>query len=272
MRSRPSIVVVIPAHDEASVIADTLRSVVAALRSARRRRVIGQATVQVVAHRCADETAARAAATLRGLALGDVVEDVESASIGRVRDQGVRRGIARLGSPPTSTWVLSTDADTCVPRDWVVRILAAAGRHDAFAVVGLAELDRFRGSRRALAAYDALLSAKMRPGDDAWQHDHVYGANLAVRADAYLAVGGFPHVRHGEDQQLVDALLRHGVPVLRSREVVVTTSGRLDGRAEGGLASLLRDLDEPRHVSPDQSWASVRRGVNAAASPPTVKG
>ncbi len=178
-----------------------------------------------------------------------MVVDDRSATIGQVRDRGARDGLAQLASSPASTWVLSTDADTSVPRDWVARVLTSAAQHEAAAVVGVAGLDRFRGTPAALAAYDQLIAAKMRRGDPLHQHDHVYGANLAVRADAYLGVGGFPHIPHGEDQDLVDRLIAAGARVLRTTDISVSTSGRLDGRANDGLADLLRSLDENTQVS-----------------------
>jgi GT2 family glycosyltransferase len=69
----------------------------------------------------------------------------------------------------------------------------------------------------------------------------VYGANLAVRLDAYLRVGGFRDV-HGEDQDLVDRLRGAGEPVTSLLSPLVLTSARYDGRAENGLAALLERL------------------------------
>jgi hypothetical protein len=155
-----------------------------------------------------------------------------------------------VDSPADTTWIFSTDADTVVPRRWVVDVIRAATWSQACAVVGLAELDRFRGSRPAESAYAGIIDRGLvRGAGSLHQHDHVYGANLAVRADAYDEVGGFPHIPHGEDRELIASLGRHGLPVLRTRDVIVTTSGRLHGRAPGGLADLLRGLDEPSHVS-----------------------
>lgn len=271
MSSRPSVVVVVPAHDESETIVETLDSIAAAVRHARRRRVIGAATVQVVAHRCSDETAALARACMRRCAFVEVVEDVLSTTVGQVRDHGARRGLLRLSTAPDEVWVLSTDADSRVPRDWIVQVLVQAGQHRAVAVVGLATLDMFRGSDPARAAYQSLIDSKLIGGDGLRRHDHVYGANLAIRADAYLAVGGFPHVGHGEDQRLVDLLLDSGVRVLRTPDIVVVTSGRHDGRAADGLATLLRALDVASHVSGDQTWARHLLSVKDNLAMPTVE-
>jgi LmbE family N-acetylglucosaminyl deacetylase len=74
------------------------------------------------------------------------------------------------------------------------------------------------------------------------EHRHVYGANLGVRADAYLAVGGFPADGAGEDHGLWERLRAAGYPLVSPASPRVTTSARLHGRAEGGLADLLLSL------------------------------
>ena len=286
--SRPAVVVVVPAHDEGAMICRTVHALTAAIRQARRRRVVGEVSLEVAAHRCADDTAARARSCLQLVRWAEVVEDNDSATIGQVRDLGARRGLARVTTDPNQSWVLSTDADTLVPRGWVEELLGHATRHAATAVVGLAELDRFRGTPSARAAYQALLDAGMRDVDDLHQHDHVYGANLAIRADAYLEAGGFADVPHGEDRQLVETLVARGARVLRTRDVSVTTSGRLEGRAADGLATLLRTLDQPHQpdqhaqqsgstpptagVSPRETWARDVVPVNSPMLVPTVRG
>jgi len=237
------VVVTVPARDEAATVGRAVVDLRRALHAARALGRVRHATVEVVAHRCHDATATVAADALGPD--GRVTLDDASWSVGQVRDLGVRRGLDRLGSPPTDTWVLSTDADTRVGVRWVVDVLAHARRSHAVGVVGLAPLDRWRGSPAGRAAYDRLLASGLRAGDTLHQHDHVYGANLAVRADAYLAVGGFPAVLHGEDQALVDRLAQAGHRLLRTCEITVRTSGRLVARAPGGLADRLTSVDSP---------------------------
>ncbi len=237
------VVVVVPARDEEDHIGPTVGHVRRSLSQARDQGLLSSATIEVVAHRCVDATATAARLALEDA--GEVIEDVVSTTVGEVRARGVRQGLARLGATPASTWVLSTDADTRVGTTWVADVLRAAEHTGSVAVVGLAPLDRWQGSPAGATAYARLLAAKMRDTLGQHQHDHVYGANLAVRADAYLAVGGFPAVPHGEDQALVDALVAGGHRVLRTRDIEVVTSGRLHGRASGGLADRLSSL-EPR--------------------------
>lgn len=239
-----SVVAVVPAHDEEDHVATTVRSVRESLVVAERLGLVGTWDIEVVAHRCSDRTAARALQGLGGH--GHVTRDERPVTVGDVRDAGVRRALERVGTVPPETWVLSTDADTTVPTGWVSSILRAASAYDAVGVVGVTSLDRWRGTESAAAAYERLLHAKLYGVEgDLARHDHVYGANLAVRADAYLDVGGFPGAVHGEDQALVDALAAAGHRLLRTRDISVVTSGRLLGRAGNGLADRLRSLDEP---------------------------
>lgn len=247
------VVVAIPARDEHKTIHQTLLGVRRALERARELGLVGRATVVVGAHRCTDQTAHVCRTALAGW--GDVFEDGLSESVGTVRDRAVRRGITKLRTPPENSWVLSTDADTTVGRNWVRDVLTQATMHEAVAVVGLAQLDRWRGSPAGEESYERLVASGMQDGTGLHQHDHVYGANLAVRLDAYLDCGGFPHVPHAEDQQLVDLLHARGHRLLRTRHVAVQTSGRFRGRAANGLADRLRHLDEEaaRH------WAQEAR-------------
>ena len=70
----------------------------------------------------------------------------------------------------------------------------------------------------------------------------MHGANLGVRADAYLAVGGFAPVPAHEDVGLVDRLVAAGRRVCWVDVPRVVTSPRLDARAPAGLGADLRAL------------------------------
>src|SRR5207237_5992665 len=109
-----------------------------------------------------------------------------------------------LGGPGT---ILSTDADSRVPPDWVaanLRALAAG----ADAVAGRVELipeeaallpPSLPARGRLEDAYSALLTeaeARIDPDpNDPWPcHRTTIGATLAVSRDAYLRVGGMPEI------------------------------------------------------------------------------
>jgi hypothetical protein len=239
-----AVVVAIPAKDEAEHIARCLTSVAVAADHAMASSMAQSVSVAVVAHRCRDDTAAIARGILGSAVRGHVIELAAHGGVGLARDLAVRFALDRVDRPQAETWIFSTDADSVVGRDWIERALVEATAVGAVSVVGLTALDQLPGAEPARRAYDAVLAAKLTvEADGSPSHEHVYGANLAVRADAYLAVGGFPHHEHGEDQRLVDALVLADHRVLRTRSWSVLTSGRTTGRAEGGLADLLAVLE-----------------------------
>ena len=238
------VVVVVPARDEEARIASCTRSVGRSLAHAVRTGAVDRGAIVVVGHRCLDDTLGRAQPELAG-GRHALLAEAGATTVGEVRARGVRAAIDLLpygarAARRGGVWVLSTDADTVVPLTWVVDVLRHACDGNTHAVVGMA---RLAGERlvtpHAHAAYRRIIEAGLRGRE----HDHVYGANLAVRADAYAAVGGFSPVVLGEDQALVDALAQQGFVVARPRDVVVATSGRRHGRAPGGLADLLARLD-----------------------------
>lgn len=241
--------VVVPARDEQDHVAACLLSV----RLALQRLPAGIASaVTVVLDRCGDRTPQRVAALIAGWPQAEAVcvtagpgtpIGAGEARVGALRDLGLRQALFRLGAhPPRRTWLLSTDADTTVPSDWAVAHLrhAAAGAH---AVAGLAELaGAAHLSAHALDRYRAHVASRTHGA----RHEHVYGANLGVRADAYLAVGGFPSDGAGEDHGLWRRLHAAGYRLEQPPDPRVRTSARMYGRAAGGLADLLRSLHLPR--------------------------
>ena len=77
------------------------------------------------------------------------------------------------------------------------------------------------------------------------RHPHVHGANLGIRASAYLAAGGFTPLRTAEDHALVAAAARAGCSVLRASDIPVRPSARRQARAPLGFGHLLRTLAPP---------------------------
>ena len=88
-------------------------------------------------------------------------------------------------------------------------------------------------------------------------HPHVHGANLGIRASAYLAAGGFRPLRTAEDHALLAAATEAGRTVVQAGDITVETSGRRWGRAPRGLSNLLRTL-------------AAGRGSGQAAAPPAA--
>ncbi|RJQ75164.1 glycosyltransferase [Pseudonocardiaceae bacterium YIM PH 21723] len=224
------VAIVVPARDEEQRMAaclDGIRRAVARLPAG-----IG-ASVCVVADRCTDRTVD----VVRQHGVTCLVNE-EELSLGAVRDRGLRHAWARLGTAAGRTWLLSTDADSVVPEEWITHHLNWAGL-GAQGVAGLISLgDSAELDEPTLRRYAELVSPRIRDHG----HDHVYGANLGIRADAYLDVGGFPPISTGEDRALWARLRESGCLLFTPCSAAVRTSARTRGRAVGGVADLLAGL------------------------------
>jgi cellulose synthase/poly-beta-1,6-N-acetylglucosamine synthase-like glycosyltransferase len=131
--------------------------------------------------------------------------------------------------------VANTDADTSVPRDWLSKQLQLANE-GACAVAGIVSVDSFEGHGLREAENFARRYVINADGT----HSHVHGANIGLRADVYVDVGGWSDVAVGEDHNLWQRVRQRGWKVCSSSASVVTTSGRVHGRARGGFADTLR--------------------------------
>ena len=235
------VLVAVPAHNEQSVVGRCLDSIAESLRHARATGVVRRGAVAVAVHRSSDGTD-RAVEQWRA-AVPDVevfhhVDDVAT-TVGEVRHRLVAAACGTLGlGSAHDSWVFSTDADSVVPRDWVTGVLGHADRTGAQCVTGLVDLDGWRTHPAAAAAYEQIVQDGL--GSDG--HRHVYGANLAVRLDAYAAAGGFPPHAHGEDHALVARVRAGGGRVVPVHAPVVRTSARMPGRARHGVGDLLQAL------------------------------
>jgi hypothetical protein len=262
--------VVVPARDEQERIGRCLRS----LRRALAHVPDGVTTaVAVVLDRCTDATPARAAAAIADWPEATILtvrDDVlgpgpwigcppspvrpGGGGVGALRDLGIRALLDRFSDRPAAgIWLLSTDADTTVPADWARAHLrrAADGVHGVAGLADLGATDHLADT--ALQRYRTIVEHGLRGAT----HHHVYGANLGVRADAYLAVAGFPLDGAGEDHGLWQRLAAAGYTLEQPVGIRVRTSARLRGRADGGLAGLLRSL----HGGAPRAGDAVRDGA-----------
>ncbi len=223
-----AVVVGVPACDEEDTIEECLSSID---RAAAQLDV--PTVVVLAADRCSDETESRARrADLTSVRL-DIVRGQWRAA-GAARAAAIRHGLALCAAPHEETWIATTDADSVVADDWLVRQLAHAAS-GADAVAGIVELrDDHHCNDRVVTTFHSVYAV----GE--LTHEHVHGANLGVRADWYAAAGGFAAVELSEDHLLWNELRRRGARCLPTIDGRVATSARLRGRAVGGFADTLR--------------------------------
>jgi GT2 family glycosyltransferase len=182
--------------------------------------------------------------------------------------------------------LLTTDADAVVSHDWISRNIAAllAG---ADAVCGRVVIDPVEAQAipAHLHADDRLESELLdlldeiafvldpEPHDPRPRHVQASGASLAVSNEMFRSVGGIPKVASGEDRALVHALRLKDARIRHDVAMEVVASGRLEGRAPGGMADTISrrmrqqdeyadDLVEPAA----DAWrrADFRRRLRAA--------
>lgn len=166
---------------------------------------------------------------------------------GRARRAAMALGLAQLDDSAGAV-LLTTDADSRAASGW----LDAARRALAIADVVAGRIERRGGSADAvqcrLERYLDRLHAYRRMVDPVgWEcavgHHFAGGANLAFRASVYARLGGFRPLPCGEDATMLDDASRAGFRVRRDPALLVETSSRRHGRAPGGLADALLELE-----------------------------
>lgn len=201
---------------------------------------------------CAARDAARAFEGRLDMVLNEVVLPIETANAGAARSLAMELGITVLGGREDAV-LISTDADSRPPCDWVRNILRAM-REGADIVGGRLVIDARDplplDMGRVRALWD-LYWADVRSIEDtldpiAWdpapRHGDHTGASLALRVSTYREAGGIPPIASGEDRALVEAAVALGARLRHPVDVWTRVSGRLDGRARGGMADHLRVL------------------------------
>ena len=259
--------VAIPAKDEAERIGPCLAAL-AAQDGAPLPRVL------VLLNNCTDESE-------------QVVRDFARASPMRVdidvrtlppaqASAGVARSLAMALAArlvPEDGVVLTTDADSSAPPSWIAANLAALRNADAVAGRALIDPEEAKLIPAILheddareCAYATLLDeiASLLDPDpaDPWpRHDEHSGASIAVRREGFRRAGGMPNIPSGEDRAFFAALRRNDARIRHAPDVWVTVSGRIEGRATGGMADTIR-----RRIATRDTWLDDRLETADAAA------
>jgi len=242
--------VVVPARNEAALIEACLEALANQQSAASE-----EYEVLLVLDRCTDDTEVRARSVaerhpnfrlsfLQGPGLGS----------GHARRLGMELACARLlGLGRPGGLVCSTDADTIVAPDWLTAQLEAASL-GAVAIGGRIELTDDGALPENIARWHKergrFRQEELASSSGKAEHWQFSGASLALTAAVYCEVGGLEPLNSLEDEHLEAVLRDRGVPIDRLLSVRVTTSARLVGRAEKGLAhDLARISHQPSAVS-----------------------
>ncbi|MCJ2032322.1 glycosyltransferase [Methylobacterium sp. J-043] len=273
--SRLDTLIAIPVRNEAERIARCLTAI-----DRQTGLAPGRLGLVLFLNNCTDDTAAIVAGLVPALSIPvRVIERVHAgAHAGWARRAAMGAAVAWLeaeGTASTTATLLTTDADSIVPPDWVAANLAAL-EAGADAVAGRVELipeeaallpPSLPARGRLEDTYDALITemeARIDPDPhDPWPcHRTTIGASLAVRLPAYRDVGGMPEIPLGEDGAFVGALLQRGFRVRHDRAVLVLISARLTGRAAGGVADTIRSRCEEPDALCDARMEAVPRALH----------
>lgn len=234
MRTSPwHIAILIPARNEERLLPRCLCSLHAA--RARLHRDVTSDTI-LVSDSSQDRTSAIAEEILEA---SGIVIRTEMGAVGAVRALAAEIALQRYNGPLDRCWLANTDADCEVPVDWLVDQLAIADRGFA-AVAGIIDVDSFVEHQVGVEELFRLTYLINSDGS----HPHVHGANLGVRADAYLRAGGWMNLETAEDHDLWDRLRSCGHRHLSDASLQVITSGRRAGRAPCGFADALAARNE----------------------------
>ena len=222
------VAVLIPARNEEVLLGRCLESVI---RSIDALPAMIRSTIVLVSD-CSTDRTTEIAYSLIG-EQGSVLH-TRAGTVGTARALAASYAIAKTAVPLSNVWLANTDADCVVPPSWLSDQIdfAEAGIE---AVAGVVAVDSFDEHGPEVPARFRASYSIHADGT----HPHIHGANLGVRADRYVHVGGWADLKTAEDHDLWGRLRRTGARLLSSAHLQVVTSGRRIGRAPSGFAGAL---------------------------------
>ena len=223
--------VVVPVHNEESVVTFALEAIDRAVRRLPSRV---DCRVAVVLDTCEDSSPNRVAQWSTGSSA--LVLRSQGRNVGRARRQGCEALVSTFSEfDRTAIWLATTDADSIVPEEWLrVQVAAFEEGVDVWAGrVGVADWpDR---APSVIARWKKSYASERTP---------IHGASLGFTASAYVELNGFRELRSGEDRDLYERAREIGLRVHHDKRAVVMTSSRQQARAPHGFAHALDELVE----------------------------
>ncbi len=241
---REKIVVAIPVRDEEERISACLKALFG--------QTVAPDAVVLLLNNCRDGTLA---ACKTWQAQWPQLHIVERELAGTLATAGEARRLALEYAAALSGngIILTSDADSVTPPDWI-EINCREIAMGAEVVCGTASVDpeeallvtqeMHQDYLDECACFDLLdeVEAILNPDPtDPWpRHQQNSGASIAVRAATFRRAGGAPAVASGEDRALVQRLRLIDARIRHAFGISVTVSGRLEGRAAGGMAEAMK--------------------------------
>lgn len=168
-----------------------------------------------------------------------IVLSTNAGIVGEARALAAQAALKRHRGPRNRCWLANTDADCIVPKTWLTDQLSMAAE-GVEAVAGTIDVDTFK--EHGPGVKNRFRASYLIHSDGS--HPHIHGANIGVRADAYLRAGGWKSLATAEDHDLWLRLSAIGAEKVSVSQLTVLTSGRRVGRAPHGFAEALAAHNE----------------------------
>ena len=228
--------VIVPAHNEELLLTRCLTSIIKACD----KLLSVTSNIILVVDSSSDNTHALGTYLLAGH--GEVLI-IDKKNVGHARRYGTDYALSQWLGPYNKCWLANTDADSFVPANWLTYQLDCA-KNDIQGIAGIVDIDTFDEHEQIVQQRFSQTYLINKDGS----HPHVHGANLGIRADAYLKAGGWPLLETGEDHTLWQRLKNLYIPLKSDAHLCVTTSGRRNGKAPKGFADALAAHNQGTHT------------------------